>query len=121
MRRARAWPRSPASTPAAGLRYLRGRLPTYLRLLRTLATNHAEEVARLQARLAAGDAGAARAVAHSLKSMAGTLGAVRVQALAAELECLLADPTSIERAKPLCEATRRELADLSSAILERLR
>jgi len=106
---------------AAGLRYLDDRLPSYLRLLRKFAQENRSDIDRVQERVAAGDIAAARAIAHTLKGMAGTLGAIHVQALAAELEGALVKAGSMqvaaETTTALCEAARSELTALSKAVL----
>jgi DNA-binding response OmpR family regulator len=117
---------------AAGLKYVGGRLPSYVRLLRKFAESQRTELQNLHNQLQARDVAAACALAHTLKGMAGTLGAIRVQALAGELEAALtgADTDGVAHeevitkavtlACPLVEAVRKELTALSSAILTQL-
>jgi two-component system sensor histidine kinase/response regulator len=69
-----------------GLKGVRGRVGSYLRLLRTFQATHAGDVTAIRDLLAAGQSADARRVAHSLKGAAGTLGAVQLQVLAAALE-----------------------------------
>lgn len=75
--------------PVAGLRVVGGRWPAYLRVLRLFADTHGQEVERIQAALAAGQREEARRLAHSLKGSAGSVGALRLQALAAAVEAPL--------------------------------
>jgi CheY-like chemotaxis protein len=74
---------------AVGLASVRGRMSSYVRLLRIFARNHGADMKLLRAQLAAGDLDAARRNAHSLKGVCGTLGAAGVQTLAGDLETAL--------------------------------
>jgi CheY-like chemotaxis protein len=72
-----------------GLWQVGGREATYEHLLRDFVARHAADGAAFAADLAAGDLPALRLKAHSLKSSAGTLGALAVQQSAERLETLL--------------------------------
>ncbi|WP_374267191.1 PAS domain S-box protein [Zoogloea sp.] len=61
-----------------GLRMVRGKWPTYLRILRIFVEAHADVVEHLQAALAAGQLAEVERLAHSLKGSAGNVGALRV-------------------------------------------
>ncbi|MEF8714343.1 MAG: PAS domain S-box protein [Accumulibacter sp.] len=76
----------PGFDPRLGLERVQGRSNTYLRLLRQFAESSADDGMALRRYLAVGDHVAARRWAHSLRGAAGTLGAVRLQTLAAKLE-----------------------------------
>jgi len=110
----------PGLDAEAGLRYLGGRVPSYVRLLRRFAEEHSNDAASISAFVAAGDYKAAREVAHSLKGVAGTLGAVRLQALVAGLEQLLVTDGSQQDVNGLCEAAQKELESLAGSILAHL-
>ncbi len=69
-----------------GLNTLNGNAAAYVRLLRRYAANHADDMARLRARLAAGEREEARRIAHTLKGASGNLGATAAQRLATELD-----------------------------------
>jgi signal transduction histidine kinase/HPt (histidine-containing phosphotransfer) domain-containing protein/ActR/RegA family two-component response regulator len=73
----------------AGLNSVRGNWASFERLLRLYMDSHQSDMAWLRERFAAGEQEEARRIAHSLKGAAGALGAVAVQALAAELEAAL--------------------------------
>ncbi len=73
----------------AGLKSVRGNWSSYERLLRLYMDSHQTDMAWLRESCAAGVSEEARRIAHSLKGAAGAIGAVRVQALAAELEAAL--------------------------------
>ncbi|MBL8451923.1 MAG: PAS domain S-box protein [Zoogloea sp.] len=65
-----------------GLRIVRGKWPTYLRLLGIFVDTHGGVAERLTACLAAGDIAEIARLAHALKGSAGNVGAVRVSSLA---------------------------------------
>ena len=77
---------------AAGLRTLRGDVVTYYRLLRQFNRLHGDDMTALGECIANGDVAGARAIAHSVKGAAGTLGLTRLQADAAALEAVLRNP-----------------------------
>jgi CheY-like chemotaxis protein len=79
----------PGLDTADGLARVAGNVRLYLKLLRQFAEQQAEAPSRVSAALAAGDRATAERVAHSLKGVAGNLGASRVQASAAALEKLI--------------------------------
>lgn len=79
----------------------------YASLLRKFVAGQADAPERMHALLRAGDAAAAERIAHTLKSVAGTLGAVALQGSAEELEAALrsdADGAALEAA--LADTTR---------------
>ncbi len=100
-----------------GMRSLGGNQQRYLALLRDLADSHQGDGARVRELLANGaGAAAARQLAHGLKGVAGTLGAVRIQALAGGLDGLLREGEGGERLPRICESLDRELAALAAAL-----
>jgi len=102
---------------ADGLMRVAGNRRLYLKLLRQFVAQQAEAPARISEALKAGDNAAAERVAHSVKGVAGNLGAGGVQAAAAALEQAIAargDAGSIE-------ATRQRLGDVLDALIGRLR
>jgi signal transduction histidine kinase/DNA-binding NarL/FixJ family response regulator/HPt (histidine-containing phosphotransfer) domain-containing protein len=109
----------PGLDATAGLKYVGGNLSNYVRLLRKFAAEHRNGSARISTPLSAGDLELARTLAHSLKGAAGTLGAVRLQTLAAELQGAL-DDGATDKAVPLCRALEEELDALTGAISARL-
>ncbi len=72
-----------------GLRATLGRVDAYLRLLHAYAQHHAADLALLRASLATGDYAEAVRLAHTLKGVSSTLGALGLQAVAGELESTL--------------------------------
>ena len=69
-----------------GLKSVRGRMESYLRLLVNFAQNHSADCQKIRDCLLANDNNEARRLAHSLKGAAGALGAHAVQHAAAALE-----------------------------------
>ena len=78
--------RIPGLDLKAGLHAVRGKLPTYRRLLTSLTDNHTGDFQRMRELLAQGEAEEARRLAHSLKGAAATLGATMVFQAAANLD-----------------------------------
>src|SRR5262249_57360217 len=68
---------------AAGLMRVAGNRRLYAKLLRQFVAQQAEAPARISEALTAGDHAAAERVAHTVKGVAGNLGAGGVQAAAA--------------------------------------
>ncbi|MBI4998011.1 MAG: PAS domain S-box protein [Rhodocyclales bacterium] len=99
-----------------GLKALNGHLGAYLRLLRLLATDHADDIARLRQRLSAGEREAARRIAHTLKGASANLGATDVPALAASLEVAIRDGLDAATTERLMAAVDTELQRLATAI-----
>jgi two-component system sensor histidine kinase/response regulator len=91
---------------SAGLRRVGGNYKLYMRLLREFASQQADAVEQIRAALAAEDAERATRLAHTLKGVAGNLGAGPVQAAAAAVEELLRD-------RPPEKTTHRSLEQLA--------
>ena len=91
-----------------GLRRVGGNKVTYLRLLHKFAANQANAVSQAHEALHKGDAATARRLLHTLKGTAGSIGAMRLQKLAADAELTLqhaVSPMSVAN----CEALQQEL------------
>ena len=102
---------------AAGLRRVLGKLPAYLKMLRTFLRDQAGLAPRLHAALAAGDRAALKAELHTLRGVAGNIGAQQVQALAAQLEQALPHEAALGERLALLEAElERVLAALAAAL-----
>jgi signal transduction histidine kinase/DNA-binding response OmpR family regulator/CHASE3 domain sensor protein/HPt (histidine-containing phosphotransfer) domain-containing protein len=102
---------------ADGLVRVAGNRRLYVKLLRQFVEQQADAPARIADRLAAGDQGTAERLAHTVKGVAGNLGAGGVQKTAGALEHAIAggkDPGG-------SEALRRQLADELGALMDRLR
>ena len=92
---------------ADGLRRVGGNTRLYVNLLRQFAGQNADAVAEIRAARAANDAELATRLAHTLRGVAGTLGARDVQEAAAAVETLL-------RGGLAADATDAALAQLAA-------
>jgi two-component system sensor histidine kinase/response regulator len=102
---------------ADGLRRVGGNHKLYVKLLRQFASQQADAVGQIRVALATRDSESATRLAHTLKGVAGNLGAGAVQAAAAAVEKLL-------RERPPADATNAALEQLSGVLdpfLARLR
>jgi PAS domain S-box-containing protein len=110
----------PGLDTALGLKSMRGRVSSYLRLLRTYLNSHADDSGQLRQRLAAGNFDEARRIAHSLKGASGTLGATRMQAVAAELEAALRDRAAADIVEDRLSAFEHEWTVLAGSLARAL-
>jgi two-component system, sensor histidine kinase and response regulator len=103
-----------------GLARLGGNRKLYGKLLRQFAEQQGPAVGQISAALAAGDAALAERIAHTLKGVAGNLGAKAVQAAAGALEKLIrakAAQAEVEAANQQVAATLDPLvAQLKAAL-----
>lgn len=102
---------------ADGLRRVAGNTRLYVRLLRQFTSQQADAIGEIRAALATNDAESAIRMAHTLKGVAGSLGARDVQDAAAAVETLL-------RAGSPADTTNAALAQLAAVldpIMTRLR
>ena len=102
---------------ADGLMRVAGNRRLYLKLLRQFVEQQGQAPARIGEALTAGDATVAERLAHTVKGVAGNLGAGPVQAAAAALEQAIAGRGDAGR----IEALRRHLDDELNALVGRLR
>jgi len=124
----------PGFDPAQGLRRVLGKPASYLQLLRKFVVGQGDAVARLRAALVAGDAALALRIAHTLKGVAGNIGATQLQSDAGQLEAALGpvpvapaapapgtNATSVPPAwEPALHATERSLGLLLQALRQQL-
>jgi PAS domain S-box-containing protein len=141
--------RIPGLDLKAGLHAVRGKLPTYRRLLASLADNHAGDFQRMRELLAQGEAEDARRLAHSLKGAAATLGATAVFQAAADVDhairqsrpsdeilhgiadcerqysqlhdALQQAPQALRESRPIGEASTAELRQQLASLTQQLR
>ncbi|MCC7262462.1 MAG: response regulator [Candidatus Latescibacteria bacterium] len=106
----------PGLDAAAALRRLLNKRPMYERLLRQFAGEQAGAVGLVRAQLAAGDAASAERSAHSLKGMAGTLGAGELQARAARLEQGIKQGMPADELSTCADQAEAELVRLVGAL-----
>jgi HPt (histidine-containing phosphotransfer) domain-containing protein len=102
---------------ADGLRRVGGNHKLYMKLLREFASQQADAVEQVRAALARNDTESATRVAHTLKGVAGSLGAGPVQTAAAAVEKLLRDRAAADATNPALE----QLAAVVDPFLTRLR
>jgi two-component system sensor histidine kinase/response regulator len=94
---------------ADGLARVAGNQALYLKLLRTFREEQASAVAQITAALDQGEPGSAERLAHSLKGVAGNLGAKGIQVAAGEVEKLIGSRAAMPE-------TRLALARLAAAL-----
>ncbi len=76
----------PAVDSRAGLRYFNGQVEIYRKVAGMFIARHAGDAAALMVALECGDRTAAQRTAHTLKGLAGTLGAEGLRGIATELD-----------------------------------
>ena len=106
---------------AAGLRRMLGKKDLYLTLLRKFETGQHDAPDRIRAALDAGDQPLAERLAHTLKGVAGNLGAEAVQASAGVLEQAIRSGQARAEIDQLLIACRQLLAALLEAMAPVLR
>jgi two-component system, sensor histidine kinase and response regulator len=110
----------PGLDTADGLRRVLGRREAYVGILRRFAEGQADIARDIRAALAEGRRADAERGAHTLKGVAGTIGARELQRQAAELEAALRQSATPEDVEPLLETAGGMLDDLISALLRTL-
>jgi len=95
-----------------GLLSVAGNRRLYLKLLRQFVDQQSNAPDRIAECMATGDHGAAERLAHTLKGVAGNLGAGALQAAAAELEKAIASRGEAPRIETLRQRVAEELAGL---------
>ncbi len=107
---------APLSLDVQGaLRNIGGRPDLLNRLLLDLLHDHGEDGRLLERAMAEGDLGTAARVAHTLKSVAGTLGASTLQGRAAALE------SALRAGQPGATGLAQALAEAVDALMDSLR
>ncbi|UCV20513.1 PAS domain-containing protein [Ferribacterium limneticum] len=95
-----------------GLQSVRGRMDSYLRLLTKFSENHSTDFARIRDNLAAGNRDEARRLAHSLKGVSATLGAVLINKTSVTLETAIKQGQDRIVIEPLIAAAEQAYASL---------
>jgi two-component system, sensor histidine kinase and response regulator len=111
----------PGLDTALGLGYMRGNETLYRSVLGRFVASQGRAPAQIHEALANGDIAAAEMLAHTVKSVAGNIGASKIQSLAADLEQALrtyAPPTLVQERLGQLE---RPMAALTESLAERLR
>jgi two-component system sensor histidine kinase/response regulator len=86
-----------------GLQAVRGRLDSYLRLLGKFSENHLNDFSRIREDLSSGNLEEARRLAHSLKGVSATLGAVHIHQTAMTLELAIKEERPNDAVAPLID------------------
>jgi two-component system sensor histidine kinase/response regulator len=102
-------PRVDGLDTADGLRRVRGNNRLYVKLLRQFTSEQADAVEQVRAALATGDVESATRLAHTLKGVAGNIGAGGLQVAAAAVETMLRNGSP-------ADATSQALAQLSTVL-----
>ncbi len=90
-----ALPALPGIEVADGLRRMLGHRDAYLNLLHKFADYHRHDAAQCRLALAQGDRPTALRLAHTLKGLAGHIGAITLQEAARQLEAALKQPDTV--------------------------
>ena len=103
-----------------GLRRVLGKEGLYLSLLRSFGPRHGDAAEQIRAALAAGRLEEAEREAHSLKSVAATIGATLISDTAAALETAIRSGATPGELEIALTATERPVAALIAALAEKL-
>ncbi|MFH1660597.1 MAG: PAS domain-containing protein [Pseudomonadota bacterium] len=95
-----------------GLQSVRGRMDSYLRLLAKFSENHSDDFVRIRNNLAASNRDEARRLAHSLKGVSATLGAVLINKTSVALETAIKEGRDATAIEPLIEAAEQAYSSL---------
>ncbi|MEI2781629.1 MAG: PAS domain S-box protein [Candidatus Competibacter sp.] len=106
----------PGLDPRLGLRLVNSRPDSYIRLLWQFVAGHDGDLTNLRRGLAAADQSEVQRLAHSLRGVAGILGATRLQALATELETAIRVGQPAAGIERLGAALEAEYAALVAAL-----
>jgi HPt (histidine-containing phosphotransfer) domain-containing protein len=103
-----------------GLRRVMGKEPSYLKMLRKFISGQRDTLRHTRDALEQGDWPTAERLAHTLKAVAGNIGASRVQADAAALEAVLHQRHAVADTLPLLEAASVSLDGLIALLVPQL-
>ena len=99
-----------------GLQSVRGRMESYLRLLAKFSETHCEDFVRIRTNLATGNRDEARRLAHSLKGVSATLGAVLINKTSVVLEAAIKEGRDNAFVEPLIAAAEQAYHSLSEQL-----
>ena len=106
----------PGLDTGRGLRLVSGKEALYHRLLRGFAQREADAVTRIEEALARQDRVQAERIAHTLKGLAGNIGAARLSDAAGALERALGSAAASAALAPLLAQVEDHLAPLARAL-----
>jgi signal transduction histidine kinase/DNA-binding response OmpR family regulator/HPt (histidine-containing phosphotransfer) domain-containing protein len=112
-------PEIPGVDTAAGINRIGGSRQAYRKLLRKFVDNQADAIHNISAARDGDDAPGAVRAAHTLKGVAGSIGATELQRLGAELEQTLSQSPQAD-ILPLLSATAAELQRVTQAVTQAL-
>jgi PAS domain S-box-containing protein len=104
----------------AGLHVVRNKLGQYLHLLSMFSELHGNDIDRVRGALASGDRENARIVAHSLKGVAGNIGAGDLRQGAARLEAAIKEGQLESQLEPTLGAVEQQLQALLQGLAKAL-
>jgi two-component system sensor histidine kinase/response regulator len=99
-----------------GLRRVLGKEASYLKMLRKFMSSQCGTLALVRQALSHDDWLSAERAAHTLKGVAGNIGATRIQTDAGELEVALNKRAAWSQVDALAQRAEQSLADLMSAL-----
>ncbi|MBK6356887.1 MAG: PAS domain S-box protein [Betaproteobacteria bacterium] len=99
-----------------GLQAVRGRVDSYLRLLAKFSETHGDDFDQIRSGLAAGRQDEARRLAHSLKGVSATLGAVLINKTSMALEAAIRDGQDEALVEPLITAAEQAYTSLGKQL-----
>jgi signal transduction histidine kinase/CheY-like chemotaxis protein len=99
-----------------GLRRVLGKEQSYLKMLRKFISGQSQAIVQVQAALAQDDWQTAERVAHTLKGVAGNVGAIQVQADAARLEEALRNHAAAASVQSLAQSAEQSLVKLIAGL-----
>jgi two-component system sensor histidine kinase/response regulator len=105
---------------AQGLRRVLGKEASYLKMLRKFMSNQCNAIQQVRQALSQGDWLCAERAAHTLKGVAGNIGATRIQADADALESALNKKATLHQVDALTRRTEQSLTDLLDALNRQL-
>jgi CheY-like chemotaxis protein len=103
-----------------GLRRVLGNEASYLKMLRKFMSSQCNAIHQVRLALSQEDWLSAERAAHTLKGVAGNIGATRIQADAGELEAALCRKAARPQVEALAERTQQSLADLIGTLTRQL-
>ena len=115
-----ALPKVPGLDLDTGLRRVRGNRLFYLSLLRKFVQGQSAVAADVRAALYTGNRDEAQRAAHSLKALAGSVGAAAIQRSAAELEKAIRGGQSLQMLEVSLGSLERQLAPFIAQLREQL-
>ena len=107
----------PGLKPQLGLQNLAGKEASYLRVLSKFAAKHTVETANLRLALSEADLTTAKRIAHTLKGLAGTMGATDLQASAQLLDSAIHHQQAHGEINRLSERVIAEYTALAELLL----